>query len=362
MSGNNAWQKPKKFLGSRVKCSRFGCTGSCPLAVILRGSKPDGIPAKCFQCDKVYVVPKNVDVQARATGTNKEIIDLKEQVRVLNKALQARATREEPEQQQNTAMEVDNASKELHDKVSLLQKELASIKRTPEELHYLFESRGGHEGAIQECIQRLEVARQGLRESKPIEQRRAAAEGHLKKTRKEVDQSNACLAELQKTRDEVEARIAKQQAVCADKLKASEAAAKQCAELAGGLAAAPPAAAPILQLDLPVIDGPEVACIQELLQFVDVSRVEEVCKSHAIDPKVVNDRTSGFMAKVKIISQLSQTAGADAPSGKAETDISFDEVLKFCGGHIQGLDDKAMQDLKNKVVEQHANKRIKTTA
>ena len=52
-------------------CSRVGCKGTCPLHVVVRSNKADGVPAKCFTCERKYVVPKDFIAGGGAKGSGK---------------------------------------------------------------------------------------------------------------------------------------------------------------------------------------------------------------------------------------------------------------------------------------------------
>ena len=45
---------------------RNGCSGSCPLSVVVRSNKADGAPAKCFICDQKYGLPKGAQQRIAA--------------------------------------------------------------------------------------------------------------------------------------------------------------------------------------------------------------------------------------------------------------------------------------------------------
>ena len=47
-----------RFTKPKVSCMRKGCTGFCPLLVVVRSNKPDGAPALCQVCGQVYKRPK----------------------------------------------------------------------------------------------------------------------------------------------------------------------------------------------------------------------------------------------------------------------------------------------------------------
>ena len=48
---------PPKLAMPKVACTKPGCTGSCPLHVVVRGAAADGVAAKCFECNRPYRVP-----------------------------------------------------------------------------------------------------------------------------------------------------------------------------------------------------------------------------------------------------------------------------------------------------------------
>ena len=82
---------------ARIGCSKPGCSGTCPLQVVERTSRPGSTPAKCFECGKVFRAPPGTngrkDEAAKAAKENKA---LRAECERLKKLVEKEKEKQEP--------------------------------------------------------------------------------------------------------------------------------------------------------------------------------------------------------------------------------------------------------------------------
>ncbi len=96
-----------------VECNKKGCKGkACPLFVVLRSNKPDGLPARCWECQTPFQVPKGTkgtarkDTQGDRSKSGRKMLESRD-ARI--KELEAKLVKkEEAEKPAPTEEEADN--------------------------------------------------------------------------------------------------------------------------------------------------------------------------------------------------------------------------------------------------------------
>jgi hypothetical protein len=319
MSKNGGFQKVQKGSVPKVKCDNpRGCLGQCPLNAVIRSNKkedPSAVPATCFECGRKYKVPPGFGSpgpqQNNAKGN--EVSKLRAEIDKLRAELKAKPLETSSAKSDEADMEVDSEdakTKEARAKVKLLDKKLRDTKGMPETLHDLLP--GGYEAAVQELQQQLDQARAALRESKPLDSRRASADAYLKKTTREAEQADADFEVLQKKAKELQEQLAAQEALRQKKLTALEEAKKQVADLAGTLLDPPEPSSKV--------PGEHIFAHEEanLLRgifstCVDDSRVDQVCKRFGLDKKMFES------CAVNILGKMDAQVAAAVPAAETQT-------------------------------------------
>ena len=211
---------PPKGAKPRVSCTRPGCSGSCPLRVVLKSLEAGGTPAKCFECGRLFKKPPGVGADAegdrRGGGLReKELQRLRDELKALRskrdpevsdlldeiKAFKAKqaATTVEPEAKASGAADAD--LKAQAERLSAFIQDIQSAcDKSPTVEHKRF----------------LEDQRAKLRELRKQQDAGLAWHKRLRKhnfrvleAAKKVDDLKEYTADLCKEREEVEARQAR---------------------------------------------------------------------------------------------------------------------------------------------------------
>ena len=219
----------KRQARASVRCTKPGCTGSCPVNVVRRSNQPDGVPAKCLLCERRYKVPPGVDAAPKQhaktkgswseAGFHKELLALKKELEALKGAKDARESPPSRSLAKNELASPDNVPMPADDRaaVKALQLQIQQLKElTPELRNSLCEAKGGYE-AFSAC---LEMQRQQIfakhRGSMPIGLQKQKSQLHLDFVQKRRDQAQSALDSLQTQQEELADKIAQQQQTLAD--------------------------------------------------------------------------------------------------------------------------------------------------
>ena len=129
-------QGGRRANGARVQCLGKGCSGSCPLRVVLQGATPYGAAAQCLGCRRKYVAPAGARAQARkeppkqdvggkAAAALREVEALRKQLAALKQA------KGKPAATAPVGAGVDGAASEpaaeVHEQAKKVQAELRSL-------------------------------------------------------------------------------------------------------------------------------------------------------------------------------------------------------------------------------------------
>ena len=121
---------------------------------------------------------------------------------------------------------------------------------------------------------------------------------------------DSSLAEFKKEAEELQQRITTQEELRHKKAAAHDLAKKKVADLAGELAAMPPAT------ETPAFAQEELDCLTDILRLVDGSQVEQVCRDHSIDPTLTVGRTTSLLGKVRAHLTKAPPAAPATPSSQ----------------------------------------------
>jgi hypothetical protein len=190
-----------------VECETWGCTGSCPLFVVNRSNKRDGIPAKCFECGEPYLWSKVGNRRGGTQGGNGqnpknegkanqgqnssalkerqhqlEIKKLQKQVR----DLQIKASPQDKLEEPNPLSTQEQGDKE--------KKEIARLQNLLEGM----EKNGADADMLQKVQEQLVAAKARKAAAKPLPQQIQDAERRLERNKKAA-------LEKAKARDETKA-------------------------------------------------------------------------------------------------------------------------------------------------------------
>jgi hypothetical protein len=238
----------KKTSRAIIPCSKHGCTGSCPLSVVLRSNKKDGVPAACLVCDRRYKVPAGTAAPPKKGSTQggsavqKELLALKKEIAELKSSKPA-ACGASPESE---LASTDNVPLPAEDRaaVKALQQQIQQLKDlAPELRNSLCEAKGGYEAFSASLEQQRQQIFAKHRGSMPLQMRKQKSQLFLESVQKRKDQAQIALDTLQKQQAELTEKIAQQQQTLADaetKLQAAKIEADTIAQAAAleGTAAA----------------------------------------------------------------------------------------------------------------------------
>ena len=238
--GTDGVMAPKTFR-PKVACLRPGCDGTCPLHVVLRSNKPDGVPAKCFKCDQTFKKPVGVSVEGQPNkkkeggggddAKDRELRQLRGEIQAL-KAKQAGAAPEQP------AKASDPQDEELKKELERLVADEATLK-----------GMAGAEELLRAKQTRIAALRAQRLAGKPHHQQLREIDEKLEKAKRRVavardDTIPDLQRKLQEARNaeaEASAEVARLQALRVSACSAAEAAAietrttEQCAAVAKDL-------------------------------------------------------------------------------------------------------------------------------
>jgi hypothetical protein len=172
-----------KVAKASVICLRPGCKGTCPLHVVIRSNKPDGVPATCFQCERVFKAPSGFSTddkgarkgsgkggggQGEGSKNNKKLQDELKALKAEIKLLNSQGLPPNLE----TAVVEDEAD-ELTKEIAGLQEVYAACKKHDPESEF-----------TKEFASKLEEARARKAASKPLQAQVPAVEFKLAKKRR----------------------------------------------------------------------------------------------------------------------------------------------------------------------------------
>jgi DNA repair exonuclease SbcCD ATPase subunit len=223
MAPPNNWKQVQNGVKPKVLCSKTGCRGSCPLAVVLRSNKADGIPAKCQVCDKKFPVPANAkalqqgnDKGASKSG-EKDLQALVCQLQAEVKSLKAQGTTSFDTPASAGAGDANAMSATDKIEAAALQKQIQQINDMDSTLRDLLcESKGGYEAFVAQLQQKRQQIFAKHRSALPIELQKSKSEAHLRNVQRSKDEADAKLAELQEQQLVLQAMVERQSVLVAN--------------------------------------------------------------------------------------------------------------------------------------------------
>ena len=105
----------------------------------------------------------------------------------------------------------------------------------------------------------------------------------------------------------------------------------------------------------------ELACLEDILKLVDANQLEQVCRLHSMDPKVVEDRTSGILAKLQTHIEPAGTSHKQPmghrPPGTAESVAAMvaeggAQLSRGCAAEVMEIDDDTLTQMAEAAVPQ----------
>ena len=182
------WQTARgKARPQLVPCSKPGCKGSCPIAVVRRGLQADGVPAKCLECDRRYQLPPGTasSPQPKPGAT---AADSKLQAKL--KSLEARCAALEKEKASGfTSCEVEaGPADDSRSKEKVLREKIRWLETLPTAYHLTISEDGkGYAEVVQAAKAQLQQLQAEKRSALPLDQRKANSEAFLGRMQKQHD-------------------------------------------------------------------------------------------------------------------------------------------------------------------------------
>ena len=145
-------RKKRKDSGPPVKCTKPGCTGTCPRRVVEQGLRGTGFtPAKCQLCDRRYkLVPGTATAPSEKKNQSATEKELREQVRKLEQKFKALEAAKGPDGPGKPAAEGPSETEPAFDpmqaNIKAARDEVAAIRTMDPKLRGLIQ--GGYETAL----------------------------------------------------------------------------------------------------------------------------------------------------------------------------------------------------------------------
>ena len=153
--------KGKRASKCKVQCTRAGCGGTCPLSVVVRGSQKDGIPAKCYLCDRKYKLPPGAaglqqggrKASKATNGERARRVD-DNGAQAARKLLAEKDKRIAALQQQLAAgsvmhVDAEEAADKPSEKVQGLLQQIKGIKEMDESTRAILQPQGGYDAVLE---------------------------------------------------------------------------------------------------------------------------------------------------------------------------------------------------------------------
>ncbi len=217
----------KKAARPKVACTKAGCSGTCPLHVVLRSNRQDGVPAKCFVCDRKFKVPPGAGLQPKQPK-NKQLLgdpSIKKELEAVKKELQAlKAAQVAPTATEVTATAGDCADTGLQAELKAARTEISFLRSMDATHHGLIRDGFGAALAAAEAKRDSILARQ--RGGLPVKAQLAKAQAHVESTAKRLEAEQKKSQQLAAEQTALAERLAQQTAAtaaAATKLSAAKA-------------------------------------------------------------------------------------------------------------------------------------------
>ena len=211
----DAFQEVASKTSSRAKvaCNKPGCAGLCPLNVVLRSNRADGVPATCQVCGRKYKVPPGTSTkicESKGGGKGKtgdtevqrELRALKEELKQLKLSTTGTTN---ADVLASDAVAVDDVDAHLQAELKVVRGELAALRELDPKLHGLIQ------GGYNEAIARAEATREALlarrRGGLPIKTQLAKAEAFVEFTSKRFESEQAKGDSLMAQKADIENKI-----------------------------------------------------------------------------------------------------------------------------------------------------------
>jgi hypothetical protein len=234
----DGWETVRHGTVVKVACLKAGCVGCCPLAVVVRSNKADGVPAKCQVCGMVFAVPASAkdaprgkakgkgegsgkdkgkgagkpsggvkDLQAVVSQLQAEVASLKSQ------RCQAAAASPPPE----TAVVVSAMSACDKLEAASLQKQIQQVNDMDPALRIvLCESKGGFEAFVAQLQQQRQQIFAKHRGTQPVDVQKAKCEAYHRAMQRLKEEADGQLSLLLVQQLELQASIEKQSVAVAN--------------------------------------------------------------------------------------------------------------------------------------------------
>jgi hypothetical protein len=332
--GDGSWRQAigRKKGWTKVQCGKAGCSGSCPLNVVLRSNQKDGIPAKCFECGSKYKVPagtappqnqKSSHNTGRGNGSDARLQDQLRALREEVKSLKA-AAKQETKASDDTgevAMVGDEAARE---KVRCLREKLKSFHNMDVALRPYLDAQRGYDKLAADLERELQATCAAQREAKPLSTQKASAEAHLQKVAKLQESTTAQLAKLQEQHDRIAAQLSAKQAEATMVALQVEAAKQEVASIAEKIAAdlrgSPQRPGPVATtLSAAAIEQQEVSLVRDIFKLVPEPELEKACAAHGISSGEVVSKTQAILAKCDAQAAMAVSVASAAQAGADES-------------------------------------------
>jgi hypothetical protein len=298
--------------------------GSCPLQVVIRSNKPDGVPAKCFACDKVYPVPNvsfgAIDHQDKKTKgwgkgrgkedappkkaeekeKNKQIAQLQQELA----ALKRNVVQTKPDKEGDD-VQADDKQKARLKELDVQLRECRNIK--PE-----LRSRFGVDDEIAKLVAEKDDIIGAIRKAKPKDERIGSLEAFEKRIHNKVTSIQSEVEALEEEQRLVLDKLADKKKLLEETQTTLAKARKELAELLS-----PPAEGPSGRTtpSTPTFAAHAPAFLSGLLKLIDQEKIDGLCNSLGMDPKLLENEAAALV-NVVASQAAAAPAAASASSGQ----------------------------------------------
>lgn len=298
-------QRRRRSRGPFIKCTKPGCTGTCPRAVVEQGLRGVGfVPAKCRICDRKYKLvpgdtsrPPSKAPQRPAPAQN----DLQRQVRTLQhelNLLKASKPALPPAAKGSvSATTTDAPDDPIQAELKIVREEITALKGLDSKLHGLIQ--GGYAQALEAAEAKRDSLLAARRGGLPLKERLAKSQAFVETSEKKLETERAKADRLAAQQAELAAKIRQQDEAVSTASAKLALAKSELATISAEVSAENAQSGAGNSEGTSAIAPQEVALLRDLFSLVPQAALQSVCEGNSMDSEDVVQRTQILLSKIE---------------------------------------------------------------